>query len=99
MGPLFLEIQVEPGRWRTAQHPRWGSLEIDTMFTYAPDHDESETELVSAFIELGPAHGVPRVILQLADNAMLLAMSRKERMIDGYLTHEAAEEYTGLVAA
>lgn len=54
MGPLFLEIQVEQGRWRTIQHPRWGSLEIDTMFTFAPGHDESETEPVSAFAELGP---------------------------------------------
>ena len=45
------------------------------------------------------SQGIPRVILQLADNAMLLAMSRKERMIDGYLTHEAAEQYTGAVVA
>ena len=45
------------------------------------------------------SQGVPRVIMQLADNAMLLAMSRQEKMIDGFLTHEAAEEYAGGVAA
>ncbi|MCH8978410.1 MAG: AAA family ATPase [Armatimonadetes bacterium] len=47
----------------------------------------------------GLSKGVPRVIMQLADNAMLLAMSRKEKMIDGFLTYEAAEEYAGGVAA
>ncbi|MCH7946127.1 MAG: AAA family ATPase [Armatimonadetes bacterium] len=45
------------------------------------------------------SQGVPRVIMQLADNAMLMAMSRKEKMIDGFLTHEAAEEYAGGLAA
>jgi hypothetical protein len=39
------------------------------------------------------------VILQLADNAMLMAMARKEKMVDGFLTHEVAEEYTGGQAA
>ena len=43
--------------------------------------------------------GVPRVILQLADNAMLMAMARKEPMIDGFLTHYVAEEYFGGMAA
>lgn len=43
--------------------------------------------------------GVPRVLMQLADNAMLLAMSRKEKMIDGFLAHEAAEDYSGGLAA
>lgn len=43
--------------------------------------------------------GVPRVILQLSDNALLMAMARKEKMVDGFLTHEVAEEYTGGLAA
>ena len=43
--------------------------------------------------------GSPRVILQLADNAMLMAMARKEKMVDGFLTHEVAEEYSGGLAA
>lgn len=43
--------------------------------------------------------GAPRVIIQLADNAMLMAMARKEKSIDGFLIHEIAEEFTGKVAA
>ncbi len=44
------------------------------------------------------SHGAPRVIIQLADNAMLMAMARKEKMIDGFLTHEVAEEFSGVAA-
>ncbi len=42
--------------------------------------------------------GVPRLICQLADNALLMSMARKEEMIDAYLMHEVAEEYTGVAA-
>lgn len=42
--------------------------------------------------------GVPRVISQLADNGLLMAMARKEEMIDAFLMHEVAEEYTGVAA-
>jgi general secretion pathway protein A len=42
--------------------------------------------------------GVPRVISQLADNALLMAMARKEQMVDAFLMHEVAEEYTGVAA-
>lgn len=42
--------------------------------------------------------GVPRVISQLADNALLMAMARKEEMVDAFLMHECAEEYTGVAA-
>lgn len=42
--------------------------------------------------------GVPRVIIQLADNALLMAMARKEEMVDAFLMHECAEEYTGVAA-
>lgn len=42
--------------------------------------------------------GAPRVIIQLADNAMLMAMARKEKMIDGFLAHEVAELYSGRAA-
>jgi len=44
------------------------------------------------------SQGAPRVIIQLADNAMLMAMARKEKMIDGFLTHEVAEEFSGVAA-
>lgn len=44
------------------------------------------------------SHGAPRVIIQLADNAMLMAMARSEKMIDGFLTHEVGEEFTGVAA-
>lgn len=45
------------------------------------------------------SNGAPRVILQLADNAMLMSMARKEKMVDGFLTHQVADEYTGGMAA
>lgn len=44
------------------------------------------------------SEGAPRVILQLADNSMLMAMARKEKMIDGYLAHEIASEHIGVAA-
>jgi hypothetical protein len=61
MGPLFLEVQQSPGRWRTFQHPRWDSSKVDTMFTFEPSHDESETEPVSAFGRLGQGKHLIRV--------------------------------------
>lgn len=45
------------------------------------------------------SNGAPRVILQLADNALLMAMARKEKMVDGFMIHQVAEEYTGGMAA
>lgn len=42
--------------------------------------------------------GAPRVIIQLADNAMLMAMARKEKAIDGYLAHEVGKDYMGVAA-
>jgi len=44
------------------------------------------------------SNGAPRVIIQLADNALLMAMARKEKMVDGYLVHELAEEFHGAAA-
>lgn len=35
------------------------------------------------------SNGTPRVLSQLADNALLLGMVRKAHIIDGYLAHEA----------
>ncbi|MHC4646032.1 MAG: hypothetical protein ACYTBJ_11055, partial [Planctomycetota bacterium] len=60
-GPLFLEVQESPRRWRTFQHPRWGSRKVGTMFTFEPGHDESETEPVSAFARLAPGKHLIRV--------------------------------------
>lgn len=45
------------------------------------------------------SNGAPRVISQLADNALLMAMARNEKIVDGFLLHEVAEEYTGVEAA
>jgi len=42
--------------------------------------------------------GAPRVICQLADNALLMGAARREKMIDGFLTHEVAEDYLGVAA-
>ena len=44
------------------------------------------------------SNGVPRVTLQLADNALLMAMARNEEMVDAFLMHECAEEFTGVAA-
>jgi general secretion pathway protein A len=43
--------------------------------------------------------GAPRVICQLADNALLMGAARKVQMIDGFLLHEIAEDYLGVQAA
>jgi len=61
MPPFFLEVQESPRHWRTFQHPRWDSSKIDTMFTFEPGHDESETEPVSAFTTLPPGKYLVRV--------------------------------------
>jgi hypothetical protein len=37
-------------------------------------------------------------VIQLADNAMLMAMARKEKFVDGYLIKEVGEEFTGAAA-
>lgn len=42
--------------------------------------------------------GAPRVIIQIADNAMLMAMARKAKRIDGFLIHEVAEDFCGEAA-
>ena len=60
-GPLFLEVQEGSRRWRTFQHPRWGSRQVGTMFTFERGHDESETEPVSAFGRLAPGKHLIRV--------------------------------------
>ncbi|MBS1716940.1 MAG: AAA family ATPase [Armatimonadetes bacterium] len=44
-------------------------------------------------------NGVPRLISQVADNALLLAMAQKLRMIDGFFIHNVIEEYCGREAA
>lgn len=44
------------------------------------------------------SHGAPRVAIQLADNAMLMAMARKLKSVDGFLVHEIAEEFSGEAA-
>ena len=89
MGPIFLEIQVELGRWRTLQHPRWGSLEIDTMFTFAPGHDESETEPVSAFAELDP--GKYRVRVSMAFDRGMATRYSSDRLWAGVIKSNTVE--------
>lgn len=45
------------------------------------------------------AKGYPRVICQLADNALLLGMARKVRAIDSYFMHDVVADYTGMERA
>jgi len=40
--------------------------------------------------------GYPRVICQVADNALLIGMAKKVKMIDGYLMHDVLCEYSGV---
>lgn len=63
---------------------------------YAADHSPFTPDAVHQIHKI--SGGAPRLILQLADNAMLMAMARKEKMIDGYLAHEVATEFTGVAA-
>ncbi len=42
--------------------------------------------------------GAPRVVCQLADNALLMAMVRKQPMIDAFLMREVADEQQGVAA-
>jgi hypothetical protein len=36
------------------------------------------------------------VICQVADNALLIGMAKKVKMIDGYLMHDVLCEYSGV---
>lgn len=45
------------------------------------------------------AKGYPRVICQLADNALLLGMARKVHAIDSYFMHDVVADYAGLEVA
>lgn len=44
------------------------------------------------------SNGAPREIIKIADNALILAMVKKEKMIDGFLIHETAEQTLGMAA-
>ncbi len=44
------------------------------------------------------AKGAPRVVCQLADNALLVAMGRQVRMVDAFLVDEVRDEYVGVAA-
>ncbi|MCG9895568.1 MAG: AAA family ATPase [Fimbriimonadaceae bacterium] len=44
------------------------------------------------------SEGAPRVIIQIADNTLMIGMARKVEMVDGFLTHEVAEEFMGVAA-
>lgn len=39
--------------------------------------------------------GVPRLICQLADNALLIGMAKKAKLVDGFLMHEVISEMSG----
>lgn len=43
--------------------------------------------------------GIPRLICQVADNALLLGMSRKFRVIDDVVMHQVTDEFYGLEQA
>jgi general secretion pathway protein A len=39
--------------------------------------------------------GTPRLISQLADNALLIGMAKKAKMVDGFLMHEVIDQFNG----
>lgn len=41
------------------------------------------------------SQGTPRVICQLADNALMVGMARKSKIVDGFLMHDVINEYFG----
>lgn len=43
--------------------------------------------------------GAPRLISQIADNALMMAFAQKAKMVDGYLVHAVISDYSGLEAA
>ncbi len=44
-------------------------------------------------------NGTPRLVSQLADNALLMGMANKVKIVDGFLMHEVIAEYTGVEKA
>jgi general secretion pathway protein A len=44
-------------------------------------------------------NGTPRVASQIADNALLMGMAQKIKLIDGYLMHQVINEYQGIQEA
>jgi len=43
--------------------------------------------------------GTPRLISQIADNALMIAFARKQHSVDGFLVHEIVAEHSGLQEA
>lgn len=43
--------------------------------------------------------GYPRLICQIADNALLMGMAQKAKLIDGFLTHDIIAEFSGMERA
>ncbi|MCA0359419.1 MAG: hypothetical protein LCH41_00005, partial [Armatimonadetes bacterium] len=63
---------------------------------YTGEHSPFTPEAIHHVHKL--SGGAPRVVIQLADNAMLMAMARGEKSVDGFLIHEIAEEFGGAAA-
>lgn len=42
--------------------------------------------------------GVPRLVSQIADNALMLGFAKKAQMIDAFLMHDVVEDYSGVAA-
>jgi general secretion pathway protein A len=64
---------------------------------YTSDHSPFTPDAV---FEIHKASGgTPRVATQLADNALLMGMAQKKKVIDGFLAHELINEFNGTEAA
>lgn len=79
--PMFLEVELAPGRWQAFQHPRWGTDKLGDVHTIEPGALGSETEPVSAFGTLPP--GKYRVRVSLAEDRGMVKHSQSMRLWTG----------------
>lgn len=42
--------------------------------------------------------GVPRLVSQIADNALMLGFAKKAQLVDAFLMHDVVEDYSGVAA-
>jgi len=64
---------------------------------YAGEHSPFEPDAIFEMHKY--TRGTPRLISQVADNALMMAFARKQAGIDGYLIHEIVAEFSGMEAA
>jgi len=64
---------------------------------YAGDHSPFTPDAVFEMHKY--TKGTPRLISQIADNALMMAFARKQQMVDGFLIHEIVADHSGIEEA